>query len=224
MSSNNNIQSSPKVQHSDPIPIVSRLGRGRSVSLSSSGSSSAFDIQTPVSSSSNSQHVSVPSPTGSPILSYFLGQSPTKVATNATFPFKRCFAPPTVLEDEELEKSLPVAAHMRRTSLNVSGRFGQPQASGPIPDSQMDRATGFLRRLSLGGSTFNKFDNISPTSPAGPPSPPPNTGTSPTIKSPPATPSTRLKRSSTVGENGRTRRAPSPMGERILKGHFDGFN
>jgi hypothetical protein len=25
-------------------------------------------------------------------------------------------------------------------------------------------------------------------------------------------------------DNGRPRRAPSPMGERILKGHFDGFN
>lgn len=36
----------------------------------------------------------------------------------------------------------------------------------------------------------------------------------------------RMRRSATVNVDGggRTRRAPSPMGERILKGHFDGFN
>ncbi|KAF8348917.1 hypothetical protein F5887DRAFT_1242402 [Amanita rubescens] len=205
----------------------------------SSGSSSAFDIPTPMSSSINSQHA-IPSPSGSPILSYFLGQSPTKPHPSATFPFKRSFAPPTVLEDEETEKDLPVAAHMRRASLNVAGRFGQQPYSGPIPDSQRDRGTGLLRRLSLGGSSFAKvwssmtWDSLSynthlqidtsPSTLAAPPSPPPNTATSPSFKSPTLSTPVKHRRATTSGENGRTRRAPSPMGERILKGHFDGFN
>ncbi|KAF8734651.1 hypothetical protein AX14_003201 [Amanita brunnescens Koide BX004] len=220
-SNTNNIQTSESVHHSDPIPIASRFGRGRSASVSSasSGSSSAFDIPTPMSSSTNSQHAGIPSPSGSPILSYFLAQSPTKAHA---FPFKRSFAPPTVLEDEEADKNLPVVSHMRRASMNVAGRFGQPQSNGPIPDSQMDRGAGFLRRLSLGGSSFAKIDT-SPTSPS-PPSPPPNTATSPSIKFPTLSSPTKHRRATTAGENGRTRRAPSPMGERILKGHFDGFN
>lgn len=254
-SNTNNIQASENVHHSDPIPIASRFGRGRSASVSSasSGSSSAFDIPTPMSSSTNSQHAGIPSPSGSPILSYFLAQSPTKAHA---FPFKRSFAPPTVLEgvllchvlaycvfmflkDEEVDKNLPVVSHMRRASMNVAGRFGQPQSNGPIPDSQMDRGAGFLRRLSLGGSSFAKVCNdvtwdflsgnlqpqidTSPTSPS-PPSPPPNTATSPSIKFPTLSSPTKHRRATTAGENGRTRRAPSPMGERILKGHFDGFN
>ncbi len=257
--SNNGIKpSSESVHHSDPIPIASRFGRGRSTSMSSvsSGSSSAFDIPTPMSSSANSQHA-IPSPTGSPILSYFLGQSPTKAHPSATFPFKRSLAPPTVLEgvsvcyfliyrlliiskDEETDKDLPVAAHMRRASLNVAGRFGQQPYNGPIPDSQRDRGTGLLRRLSLGGSSFAKvwssmtWDSLSynthpqidtsPTTLASPPSPPPNTATSPSFKSPTHSTPIKHRRATTSGENGRTRRAPSPMGERILKGHFDGFN
>ena len=256
-SNNNDIHTSESIHHSDPIPIASRFGRGRSASVSSasSGSSSAFDIPTPMSSSANLQHPSVPSPTGSPILSYFLGQSPTKVHPSATFPFKRSFAPPTVLEgaymrhilmycalilqkDEEADKALPVVTHMRRASMNVAGRFSQSQANGPIPESQKDRGAGFLRRLSLGGSSFAKvcnavtwsfswFDNTQlqiDTSPTSPPSPPPNTATSPSTKYPTLSAPSKHRRSTTTGDGVRTRRAPSPMGERILKGHFDGFN
>ena len=257
-SNNNDIQTSESVHHSDPIPIASRFGRGRSASVSSasSGSSSAFDIPTPMSSSANLQNPSIPSPTGSPILSYFLGQSPTKMHPSTTFPFKRSFAPPTVLEgvymrhiliynalilqeDEEIDKALPVVAHMRRASMNVAGRFSQAQPNGPIPESQKDRGAGFLRRLSLGGSSFAKVCNIvtwsfglsdntqlqiDTTSPTSTPSPPPNTASSPSAKYPTLSTPSKHRRSTTAGESVRTRRAPSPMGERILKGHFDGFN
>ena len=142
--------------------------------------------------------------------------------------------------DEETEKDLPVSAHMRRASLNVAGRFGQQPYNGPILDSQRDRGAGLLRRLSLGGSSFAKVwssmtwnslsDNphlqidTSPTMLAAPPSPPPNTATSPSFKGPTLSTPMKHRRATTCGENGRTRRAPSPMGERILKGHFDGFN
>jgi hypothetical protein len=108
---------------------------------------------------------------------------------------------------------------MRRASLNVGGRFGQSQTSGPIPDSQLERGTGFLRRLSLSSFTLTKLqnDNTSPRAP----SPPPNTAVSTRTKSTPFSPP--KARRSTVSD-GKRRRSPSPMGERILKGHFDGFN
>ena len=139
------------------------------------------------------------------------------------------------MPDEETDKDLPVATHMRRASLNVSGRFGQAQTTGPIPDSQLERGTGFLRRLSLSSSNFSKVSNYTTlyrlprishpqpqndnTSPRGP-SPPPNTAVSPRNTSPQFS---LPKRRSTVSDAKR-RRSPSPMGERILKGHFDGFN
>ncbi|KAF8623683.1 hypothetical protein AX17_007381 [Amanita inopinata Kibby_2008] len=224
MSSNINNQSGcDKIHHSDPIPISSRLGRHRSVSASSgsSESSSVFDISTPISSSANSQRITIPSPTGSPILSYFYPQSPTKAPMSTTFPFKRNFVPPPVPEDDE--KAIPVAAHMRRASVNAAGRFGQPQNSGSIPDSQLERGAGFLRRLSLNSTSFNK-PQIDTNSPTMPPSPPPNSATSPTTKSPLFSSSPTKTRRSFTMDNSKTRRAPSPMGERILTGHFDGFN
>ncbi|KAF8628023.1 hypothetical protein AX15_004140 [Amanita polypyramis BW_CC] len=227
MSSNiNNLSSSANVQHSDPIPIASR-NRGRSVSVSSasSGSSSTFDIQTPMSSSPTSQRISIPSPSGSPILSYFLSQSPTKAPANATYPFKRAFPPPPVPEDEEIDKDLPVATHMRRASVNVAGRFTQPQPNAPIPESQRDRGTGFLRRLSLGSSFARpQLDSGSPMSPTAPATPPSSAVTNPTDKRSTLSTSVKHRRATTAGESGRARRAPSPMGERILRGHFDGFN
>lgn len=118
--------------------------------------------------------------------------------------------------DEETEKEIPVAAHARRASATVANRFSQPQTT--LPDSHQERGTGLLRRLSLSSSAFTKpqFDSNSP------PSPPPNTAVSPTTRGAPFT--SKPRRSATVAEGAKPRRAPSPMGERILKGHFDGFN
>ena len=55
-----------------------------------------------------------------------------------------------------------------------------------------------------------------------PPSPPPNSAVTPTAESQPF--ANRPRRSATLSAATRPKRAPSPMGERILKGHFDGFN
>jgi len=52
--------------------------------------------------------------------------------------------------------------------------------------------------------------------------PAPETNLSPQPVSPR---SKTTRRAATLGvDGGKPRRAPSPMGERILKGHFDGFN
>lgn len=78
------------VKHSDPIPINQTRSRARSVSSASSGSaSSGYDLPTPISGSlgSNSIRTSIPSPTSSPIFSYFMS-SPTKATT---FPLRRKF-------------------------------------------------------------------------------------------------------------------------------------
>ncbi|KAF8071760.1 hypothetical protein FPV67DRAFT_1447258 [Lyophyllum atratum] len=218
MASNNNHDSQDFVKHSDPITINTSARRARSVSVSSGSSSSegsSPELKTP---SSGSHRMSLPSPGSSPILSYFLAQSPTKTPATATFPFNRKFGPPPVFEEEEAE--VPAAHHARRASTTVAGRFTQSQPTA-LPDPQFERGSGLLRRLSLSTGAFAKTPGEGRPSP---PSPPPNTAVSPTPKSMPFSRDTKPRRSATINEGSKARRAPSPMGERILKGHFDGFN
>ncbi|KAF8905092.1 hypothetical protein CPB84DRAFT_1745674 [Gymnopilus junonius] len=226
MSANERINSGdmkPAVPISIPVPA---RGRARSTSMSSgsSGSTSSSEIPTPEG-STGSHRPSIPSPATSPILSHFLAQSPTfKTPTSATFPFKRKFgtAAPVFEAEEEAEAEIPVAAHARRASVNVASRFVNNPAS-TFSDTQSDRGTNLLRRLSLSTTAFTKPQFDSTGRAVSPPSPPPNTAVSPTARSAPF--SNKPRRSATVSiEGGKPRRAPSPMGERILKGHFDGFN
>ncbi|KAJ6545091.1 hypothetical protein DFH09DRAFT_1249209 [Mycena vulgaris] len=198
-------------------------GRPRSLSVSSgesSGSaSSPTEIPTPISSSTTSPRVNTVSPGTSPILSYFLAQSPTKSAT--TFPFRK-FGPAPVFEEEESDaKEVPAAHHARRASTAVAGRFAAPNPA--LPDAHNERGQGLLRRLSL-SSRPPGFMNPSDGK-RSPPNAPPNTAVSPTRSSLPFGRDSKPRRSATISSaEGRPRRAPSPMGERILKGHFDGFN
>lgn len=138
----------------------------------------------------------------------------------------------------EAEEEVPVAAHARRASATVAGRFTQPPNSA-VPDPRQERGTGLLRRLSLSSSTFIQVNDpprhgiallsdklaVKPTHDQGS-NAPPNTAVSPTMKDAPFPRNSRQRRSATlsVDTTSRPRRAPSPMGERILKGHFDGFN
>jgi len=169
------------------------------------------------------------SPSNSPILSYFMTQSPTK---STTFPFHRKFpGRPPVFEEDDTDTEVPVATHARRASTAATpGRFGQQQPIPAMADSQQNRGTGLLRRLSL-GNALAKPPNLTGRVPSPPrPATPPNTAISPNgngAKIPSVSPrGTRPRRSATlsVDGGGKPRRAPSPMGERILKGHFDGFN
>ncbi|KAH0585369.1 hypothetical protein H2248_008607 [Termitomyces sp. 'cryptogamus'] len=227
------------VKHSDPITINTSTRRGRSVSVSSGSTNSEDsppDLRTPMSASA-SQRSSFPSSGTSPILSYFLAQSPTKSPANSTFPFSRKFGPPPVFEgnlyptlsvihldhvpSEDEGPEVPVAAHARRTNTAVADRFSQPQPN-PVPDPQLERGTGLLRRLSLSNGAFVKPPAHHES--RSPPSPPPNSAVSPISKSIPFVQNSRPRRSATMNEGAKPRRAPSPMGERILKGHFDGFN
>ncbi|KAF8643232.1 hypothetical protein AX16_009121 [Volvariella volvacea WC 439] len=207
------INTKDSVKHSDPIPINTSLrGRTRSVSLSSSSSGTASEVHTPA--SPTGQRILIPSPGSSPILSYFLGQSPKA----STFPFKRTFGPAPVFEEPENE--VLATAHARRASAVVAGRFGQGLPS-TLPDNRLERGAGLLRRLSLSNGGIAKPAESAPA----PPSPPPNTAVSPTPQNTPFSRDTRPRRAATINtDSGRHRRAPSPMGERILKGHFDGFN
>ncbi|KAH6913135.1 hypothetical protein BKA70DRAFT_1421398 [Coprinopsis sp. MPI-PUGE-AT-0042] len=228
MSNNNTRTASPP--HSIPIPISNaRHARHRSASMSSSASSSTSDALPPTPPGSGmmgSQRVSIPSPSQSPILSYFYGQSPTKstspmTASSGTFPFRRGFAPPAVFEEEEEQREIPVAAHARRTSVTVANRFSSAQATpAAMPDALHDRGAGLLRRLSLSAGGAPSF--AKPNTGRSPPSPPPNSAINTQGARAPGVMG-KPRRSATVSES-RPRRAPSPMGERILKGHFDGFN
>ncbi|KAH9481326.1 hypothetical protein JR316_0005848 [Psilocybe cubensis] len=246
MSSNDNMNLSD-TKHSEPISIPTNArGRARSMSVSSasSASTSSSELPTPPSGSANSARFTVPSPS-SPILSYFLAQSPTTKTPATAFPFKRKFGTTPVFEgasylhnsirsiclqsplyfaaDEDTDAEIPVAAHARRASAQAANRFSQNPPPA-FPDVNADRGTNLLRRLSLSSSAFVKpqLDPVN-TRTASPPSPPPNTAVSPTSKTAPFI--NKPRRSATISnEGGRPRRAPSPMGERILKGHFDGFN
>ncbi|RPD59538.1 hypothetical protein L227DRAFT_611777 [Lentinus tigrinus ALCF2SS1-6] len=222
------------VPHSLPIPIRDRR---RSQSLSGSDSSSdsgsnspASPLQTPI--TGTLPRVAPISPSTSPILSYFLSQSP-KSSSNATFPFRRGMGGPGLFDDEEaVETDKPTArnGHARRASAAAwpgQDRFAQPPVVPPVSGQQQDRAAGLLRRLSLGGNM------------ARPPIPVPKpvnataqaqrSTTPPGMKSNAAgaapTPTRKARRANTMAPGTpRPPRAPSPMGERILKGHFDGFN
>jgi len=149
------------LKHSDPISIpMAARGRPRSMSVSSSSSGSTTpELPTPPG-SAPSHRLSMP-PSTSPILSYFLAQSPTKTPATAaaTFPFKRKFGPAPVFEEEETEAEIPVAAHARRASATVANRFSQ-NTPCTFSDPKNDRGTNLLRRLSLSSSAFVKVSKI----------------------------------------------------------------
>ncbi|KAK1230831.1 hypothetical protein PQX77_006071 [Marasmius sp. AFHP31] len=204
-----------------PIPIPSR---DRSASVSS-----AEDQQSPRTPSpqspSYSPRVALPSPGSSPILSYFLAQSPTAKSApggggnnSNTFPFRKFTSTTAPVFEEDVEEPHS-ARHARRASTTVADRFNQPQP----PSTGFDRGSGLLRRLSLSTAT------APPQHQRGGQQAPPNSAVSPSsggMPFPPTTTTTgRVKRSNTLAvDTPKQRRAPSPMGERILKGHFDGFN
>ncbi|KAF9260080.1 hypothetical protein L218DRAFT_974472 [Marasmius fiardii PR-910] len=202
-----------------PIPIQRHRSPSSSGDSYSSSASDSEPLRTPVTPYSPPK-VGLPSPGSSPILSYFLTQSPpTKATTPGTFPFRSKFsstAAPAFEVEEDVQNEPHAARHARRASTTVADRFTQQPIPTTLPDNRLDRGTGLLRRLSL--------STAAPTlTRPGPPAPP-NSAVSPTSPGslPPfAETKTKPRRSNTLVT---PRRAPSPMGERMLKGHFDGFN
>ncbi|CAL1717072.1 unnamed protein product [Somion occarium] len=275
-------KATPKVEHSQPIPIATGPARRRAGSMyddssptSSTSSDSSLNSPTsPVSTDPvNQPRVGAPlSPSTSPILSYFLSSTSPKSTNASTFPFRRTFGP-VVVEGKHLSSKLlspalnccvsviyysddtesdtipPPVKHAR--SVSIAGAWPErlvspPQqetqtttSGAPITGSQQGRAAGLLRRLSLGAALRPPVPQPNPN--ANPPtrtrgsSPPPNSPEADRrIPSPPTTApgirnvngSPRKARRANTMASGTQRppRAPSPMGERILKGHFDGFN
>ncbi|KAF5341377.1 hypothetical protein D9758_012249 [Tetrapyrgos nigripes] len=203
----NSNKSSDNKRPTSPIPIA-RNFRGRSGSVSSSSTDSPpSELPTPNSAGRTSPRIALPSPGSSPILSYFLAQSPSK--TNATFPFRKFGTAPVFEEDESGVNEPHAAHHARRASTTVADRFTQP--TNPVPDGHFERGSGLMRRLSLSTTGPPSFGKRSPDAP-------PNSAVSPTGQGFPP------QRRATLSADPKPRRAPSPMGERILKGHFDGFN
>ncbi|EJF64836.1 hypothetical protein BD309DRAFT_874152 [Dichomitus squalens] len=223
MSSNEN-----NVPRSLPIPI----GRGRSGSDSDSSSDSGSvspvsPVQTPASGAL--PRIAPISPSTSPILSYFLSNQPPKSPPNATFPFRRGMTgPPLYEEDEVSEADQPIQRHGRRASAAAWPGHDRFPPVAPVPNDKQERAAGLLRRLSLGGNMTKPPILPVPRPPNGT-TQPSRSKTPPTLNSnstgAPSTPMRKARRSNTMAAGtSRPPRAPSPMGERILKGHFDGFN
>ncbi|EMD33934.1 hypothetical protein CERSUDRAFT_117458 [Gelatoporia subvermispora B] len=208
------------VHHSQPIPIHSRR-RSESVSESSSESSASPTSPFPTPISGVAPRIGPLSPSTSPILSYIMSQPPK--SPTATFPFRRGFGAP-VVDDDDVPVETPVTRHARRASTAWAGSE-RPSQPALIPPQKQDRAAGVLRRLSLGGALARPHIQI-------PKSPPPSTA-APRVPTPPQHAAAvgaglngrKVRRSATMGGGSPPKpRAPSPMGERMLKGHFDGFN
>jgi len=220
-----------------PIPILTSPHRRRPSTSSDSSPTSPPSLQTP--NSLYPTNLAPSSPTGSSFFSQLMSTSPK---TSTTFPYKRpsSFAAPPVFEDDEgQEIEARNSLHQRRATTGWAGtaRTAQPGAPAPAPpviEAQHARGAGVLRRLSLGGglnSAFYQGGANRPGSPPQPATPPPSAVTPSATSGIPANQNntgvrTRVRRSATltVPSTNAKHRAPSPMGERILKGHFDGFN
>ncbi|KAF7300827.1 hypothetical protein MKEN_01308500 [Mycena kentingensis (nom. inval.)] len=130
-----------------PIPIAgggAGRARARSMSVSSSESGSPHSPTTPpASATSASPKINTAT---SPILSYFLTQSPSK--TPGSFPFRKFGGPPVFEEDETDIREVPATHHVRRASTAVAERLAQP-GNPSLPDAHHERGQGVMRRLSL---------------------------------------------------------------------------
>lgn len=236
------------IPHTDPIPIV---GRNRSASLASSipglSNSPTSSVQTPsstlsvrINGQSHGRSASENSANGggggSPTspLAYFLGAatSPIRTTAGSGFPWNASKTATVIDEDEESPPGganaglFGVGGHTRRGSW---AQAPLATTTGQIPTS--DRGSGVLRRLSLSGTFQRPTFGTSPTSPAAPP--PTAVSTSPVVsRGVPALGEPRLGRKTrsaslavpnSGNEGSGKKRGISPMGERLLKGHFDGF-
>ncbi|KAI1796956.1 hypothetical protein LXA43DRAFT_495919 [Ganoderma leucocontextum] len=219
--------------HSLPIPIGE--GRRRSGSESDSGSSDSGSTTPPspfpTPASGTLPRIAPFSPSTSPILSFFLtNQSTSPKSPPTTFPFRRGTTGPPFFEDDDVfEADKPIHQHGRRASAAAWPGHDRYPPVVPVPNEQQERAAGLLRRLSLGGNMAKPPVQSIPkqTSSAQVPrskTPPNLKSTSAAAGAPPAV-TRKARRANTLAPGTpRPPRAPSPMGERILKGHFDGFN
>ncbi|KAF9779001.1 hypothetical protein BJ322DRAFT_1013948 [Thelephora terrestris] len=227
-----------KSPHSKPISINTAAAqhRYRSGSLSSDSSDGSPDpVQTPL--STNSPKVATVSPSTSPLFSYIMGQQP---GTAKTFPFRRGTVDSVgstgpVFDDDDTQDSDSAPLRKVHRRATTSWTTPLPQPANPLAGERQERASGLLRRLSL-STSFTRVcclvQNF--TTPSDPLRYQPQPGFANNDQVPAVPPNTALpnspinRNSPTNGRNSPprkpVRRAPSPMGERILKGHFDGFN
>ncbi|KZT39137.1 hypothetical protein SISSUDRAFT_1032887 [Sistotremastrum suecicum HHB10207 ss-3] len=232
------LQSEQRSRLSSPIDIPSQTGfsgarrsRRRAASTASSSSSSAHSPDSPSPTTPPPLNTRAPldpaavSPSTSPVLSYFLAStSPTSASKVLPFTRRKTVnfgtAVAEALDDEPVE--VPhVFHHSRRVSASWAnnGKLG-PHQPGPLTGSQQERGAALMRRLSLGAAmrpTFpSSFDSGPQTSPGLQMNESPNRY---------PTPPRVNHRAATIsaGSAAPKPRAPSPMGERMLKGHFDGW-
>jgi hypothetical protein len=222
-------------KHSEPIAIPGgghHYGRHRSDSASSDSTEGSPPPITPagLASTFGGRAAVAGSPT-SPIMTMLAAGTPMK--SPVAFPFTKM--PLSAVDDEEAEHA--TSRHARRASMNAGSRFVPPMNPSALAGSTQERGANVLRRLSLGG-TFGRA-NVAPPQPPSPPRGRDRTVEPPVISAGPPVVGTPVKRRGTLpGFTGnaesaparanvsppRVRRAPSPMGERMLKGHFDSFH
>jgi len=225
--------SPPHSPASRPIPITthSHHARARSGSLASIPALSTSptspvlgSLQTPNSISGFSARFtgtggpdSPTSPLGpSSPLSYFLSGATTTSPSKNGYPFgSKSLQSSAVDESEESSPPRSAVSTFHRRASTTATNWG-PGPTAPAGSGMTnDRAAGVLRRFSLSGVLQRpNMGNLSP--PKEPPRPLGPAATVPIIVEP--KPSRRSK-----APKEPIKRGISPMGERLLKGHFDGF-
>jgi len=163
--------------------------------------------------------VTTVSPSTSPFLSYIMGQQP---GAAKTFPFRRgtvdsIGSTGPVFDDDDTQESGTAPTHkIHRRATTSWTAASPPQQMNQLAGDRQERASGLLRRLSL-STSFSRPPGYGGNDQL--PAAPPNTA----FPNSPTNGNTPLNRCNSPPRKP-VRRAPSPMGERILKGHFDGFN
>jgi hypothetical protein len=217
---------SSKPTPTTPIPI----GRKRS------GSESSIDSNVPALSPGSTASQSPPqSPVlpskaipSSPILSYFFNKDGAPKSPNAMRPSLPTLPTASLEKDASIPKPplSPVLGHHRAMSMS-SGWPKFPTSNAPVVKDAHERGAGIFRRLSISGAspfqrptnpsnerTDREQDNMNALYRAQTVSG--NTNTLPRSRP--------HQRRATLSPGDTPRpRAPSPIGERMLKGHFDGF-
>ncbi|KAG8924339.1 hypothetical protein FRC03_005647 [Tulasnella sp. 419] len=224
------MSSPPNSPASRPIPITAHHARARSGSLASIPALSTSptspvlgSLQTPNSITGFSARFTGAGPDSptSPLgpaspLSYFLsGATSTSPSKNGFSLSSKPLSSSALDENEESSPPRSAVATFHRRASTTATNWGPGTVQSPGSGATNDRAAGVLRRFSLSGVLQRpNLGNGSP--PKEPPRALAPAATVPIIIEP--RPTRRSK-----GPKEPIKRGISPMGERLLKGHFDGF-
>ncbi|KAF8604146.1 hypothetical protein BDV93DRAFT_544165 [Ceratobasidium sp. AG-I] len=221
------MSTTPPRSSAQPIPAATH-GRARSASLYSISSLPGLSNSPTVSPHSPTLPQLSPSLAGKSLTSIFSGpQSPLKSGPGF---YANSGGGPGIVEEEDDDHhhddfhgefpASPPRSHTRHASLNWGNA---PRTVGSELDNRIERGQGLLRRLSLGSAFATRpVLNVQAPVPQMPAAP---TREAPVVRKPsPLRPNSLGLGGLAPARDPVKNRGVSPTGERMLRGHFDGFN